>query len=183
MVQHSFWRGAWNLSTTVTARTDGASQNGLVTVGNLDSYATASETVNTVLKGVNIDLTGDAAVKAVTNAVASGIGSMPGGWKMVGVGISNVHADIGRDGDSHTAKIIVTDGVQLKAAHIDLTAYNEGNSTVDFIAGMTKAVVSVQKTKQPTRNWYDTGILLDGGTVLESTAAGSAEQPDLRLRS
>ncbi|MBR3505371.1 MAG: hypothetical protein IKO07_14170 [Clostridia bacterium] len=182
-MQHSFWRGAWNLSTTVTARTDGASQNGLVTVGNLDSYATASETVNTVLKGVNIDLTGDAAVKAVTNAVASGIGSMPGGWKMVGVGISNVHADIGRDGDSHTAKIIVTDGVQLKAAHIDLTAYNEGNSTVDFIAGMTKAVVSVQKAKQPTRNWYDTGILLDGGTVLESTAAGSAEQPDLRLRS
>ena len=177
------WEKEWNMPTTVTARTNGAGQNGLVTVGNLDGHASATETFNTVLKGVNIDLTGDAAIKAATNAVASAIGTMPGGWALVGVGVSNIHADIGREGDAHTAKIIVTDGVQLKAQHIDMTAYNEGDSSVDFQAGTMKAAVSVRQAKQPTRNWYDTGILLDGSTVLESRAAGAADQPDLRLHS
>ncbi|MBR6219246.1 MAG: hypothetical protein IKQ80_01635 [Clostridia bacterium] len=177
------WEKEWNMPTTVTARTNGAGQNGLVTVGNLDGHASATETFNTVLKGVNIDLTGDAAIKAATNAVASAIGTMPGGWALVGVGVSNIHADIGREGDAHTAKIIVTDGVQLKAQHVDMTAYNEGDSSVDFQAGTMKAAVSVRQAKQPTRNWYDTGILLDGSTVLESRAAGGADQPDLRLHS
>ena len=177
------WEKEWNMPTTVTARTNGAGQNGLVTVGNLDGHASATESFNTVLKGVNIDLTGDAAIKAATNAVASANGTMPGGWALVGVGVSNIHADIGREGDAHTAKIIVTDGVQLKAQHIDMTAYNEGDSSVDFQAGTMKAVVSVRQAKQPTRNWYDTGILLDGSTVLESRAAGAADQPDLRLHS
>ena len=81
--------------------------------------------------------------------------------------------------------ILLNNHLTLKAAHIDLTAYNQGKSEANFVSGKSKSIAGVKTAKQPTYNWYDTGIQMDGSTVLESTAVKPAAtgEPDLRLHS
>ena len=148
-------------NTLASASSNGAANVSLLSLGNLEAEATASDNFNTVLQGVTINAGGDAVIRAKTNTSSYAYGGVPGGYSVINGGISNTYANIGSSDDRNTAKLLIGDGVKLTTGgKLDLLAHNQSTVDAKLEEKTAYSVGRLGISSQPTETWLDTGVII-----------------------
>ncbi len=157
-------------SSTAVARSDGDFKLGLVTVGDLNARSSSGESISALFEGVTATITGNADLKAQSNAKAQSVGYVPGGAG-AGTGVTTeATSGVGTRDQTQNATVVVGEYAKLTAANVALTAINTGYAESHIDCGSTKALLAnVNKSRQPTESWYNTLVTVGRGASIEAT--------------
>jgi hypothetical protein len=153
-----------------TARTDGDFAIGLVTVGDLNARSSTGESISAMFEGVTATLSGNADVKAQSNAKVQSVGYVPGG-AAAGAGVTTeATAGVGTREQTQNATVVIGEYAKLTAANVNLTALNTGYAESHIDCGTTMTLLAnVSKSRQPTESWYNTLISVGRGATINAT--------------
>ena len=154
--------------TLASASSTGSLNVGLMSLGNLEAKAIASDSFNTVLKGVTINASGDAEIRAQANTVSRAYGAAPGGFQLINGGISNTYANIGSASDRNSVNVLVDDGVKLTANSVKIEGYHYTDVKSTMEKKTNYSVAELGSSRQPTETWLETNVIL--GKNVEITA-------------
>ena len=154
--------------TLASASSTGSLNVGLISLGNLEAKAIASDSFNTVLKGVTINASGDAEIRAQANTVSRAYGAAPGGFQLINGGISNTYANIGSASDRNSVNVLVDDGVKLTANSVKIEGYHYTDVKSTMEKKTNYSVAELGSSRQPTETWLETNVIL--GKNVEITA-------------
>ena len=157
--------------TGAVARTDGAKSYGLVTVGDLESQSSTSESYNVLVAGVTAEITGKARLEAHGSTNAESLGFVSGGWAAANGTTSESKAGVGNEEKAQNVSVIVGENTTLKAGSIDLISLNEGRaeSAIDGNASYS-LLANVNTSKQPTTSYYNTLVTIGKDARVEATS-------------
>ena len=155
------------------ARTDGAREAALLTTGNLDAKATASENNNAMMQNVTATIARDVNINAMTYGEANATGFAPGSLSIVNGGASTVFAGIGRKEKQQGARVLLGDGVRITSGGvIKINSENNGAAAAKTESRTNYTLASVKKSNQPTESWYETSVILGKNVELKAQTSG-----------
>ena len=149
-----------------SATSNGAADVSFATLGNLESKATSTDNFDAVLKGVAVNVAGDANISAKTNTSSNAYGGAPGGYQVINGGISNTYGNVGQEDDRQTVKVLLDESVILTADNVNLLAQNIAATEAKLEEKGGYSLGQVDNSSQPTETWADTGVIIGKGAQL-----------------
>ncbi|MBR1559442.1 MAG: hypothetical protein IJ646_04290 [Clostridia bacterium] len=152
-----------------SARTNGAKNIGIMSIGSLESNATSTDSASAIIEGTNVDFSKKLDVSAIAETDTSAVGFKSGSVGVLEVDHSDVKARVGAPNDKQNVSVVIGKDVHLngqgKNSSLTITAVNHGYGVASMDQSDTSWSAGAFKVStQTTENWLDTLITFGENT-------------------